>query len=468
MYVITNAMKNLIRNKGRNLLIAIVTLAIIISAVVTLIINNAAAKVIDEIRLDLGSRVEINQDLMEMRAAGLDGRTDSTFISIDNFYSYAESEYIRETVFGADMYAWSDTLFALDDETRGTATRIRETDGVEYFTETLKLVSISETQALPDFGDLREITSGRMFGGINECIISEDLARYNGVSIGDMIEISGVYASGKNYELTVVGIYSDNTNAYVNEWMTMFGSFPAENRRNEIVTNFDTLMTAEWESNHGLSMNTVYFLKNPDNLTDFEAEVRGKGLPITYNVSINQAAYDKVTAPLSGMKSAVVTFMIVILILGAVVLALISFMAVRERKYEVGVLRAMGMERSKVAFGILAETLVISAVCLAIGLGIGNAMAQPIADGILESRVAEVETDSGGGDGNKVLFSGGQMQTNDAAAGYAPESEIQVALNSSVMIQIIIIALSLAALSGLIGIAIITKYEPLKILRERN
>jgi len=159
----------------------------------------------------------------------------------------------------------------------------------------------------------------------------------------------------------------------------------------------------------------------------------------------------------------------VILILGAIVLALISFMAVRERKYEVGVLRAMGMERGKVAFGIFAEAVLISVVCLAIGLGVGTVMAQPIADSILEGNVAEaVAEDEASGVGNKVLFAGGQMQTDDKAAGYTPESEIQVSLSAAVIVQIILITLGLAALSGVIGVVIITQYEPLKILRERN
>jgi putative ABC transport system permease protein len=186
-------------------------------------------------------------------------------------------------------------------------------------------------------------------------------------------------------------------------------------------------------------------------------------------VSINQAAYDKVTGPLSGMNGAVMTFMIVILILGAIVLALISFMAIRERKYEVGVLRAMGMERGKIAFGILAEAVIISVMCIAVGLSAGSVMAQPIADGILESNVAAAEAESeSSGAGNKVLFAQGQMQTSDKAAGYVPESEIQVSLSAAVIVQIIIITLGLAALSGVIGVVIITQYEPLKILRERN
>ena len=159
--------------------------------------------------------------------------------------------------------------------------------------------------------------------------------------------------------------------------------------------------------------------------------------------------------------------MVVILILGAIVLALLSFMAVRERKYEVGVLRAMGMERGKVAFGILSEAVMISVFCLIIGLGAGNVMAQPIASGILEGNVATAEAESAG-QGNKAIFVGGQSQIGDGSAGYVPESEIQVNLSADVLVQIIILTLALAALSGLIGVFVITKYEPLKILRERN
>jgi len=465
MYLLSNAMKNLVRNKGRNILIAAIMLAIIVGAVVTLTINNAAAKVIDDIRLDLGSRVEVRQDFIEMRQSGL-GREDASYISIDSFYAFAGSDYLRKVIYNADMYAWSDTLRAVDDysENPGETTRVND-NGEIVLVETCKLVSTSEPDILTEFGTFREIAQGRMFDSLNECIISEDIAALNNLSLGDVIELRGSYASDINYSLTVVGIYSDATEDYTNWFLAMNGRF-ADNRRNEILTSFETLMSAGWETNAGLDMKMEYFLKDPDDIRSFEAEVRSIGLPITYNVSINQAAYDKVTGPLSGMKGAAVTFMIVILILGAIVLALLSFMAVRERKYEVGVLRAMGMERGKVAFGVLAETVMISAVCLIVGLGAGSAMAQPIADNMLEGRVSAVEDEFAGG-ANRVLFAGGQMQTDDNTQGYEPESEIQVNLSTDVIIQIIIITLALAALSGVIGIVFITQYEPMKILRER-
>ena len=466
MYVLTNAMKNLVRNKGRNILIASIMLAIIASTVVTLTINNAAAKVIDEIKLEIGSKVEVRQDFIEMRQIGLDGRQDAVYISIDDFISFAESDFLSKSIFNADMYAWSDTLRAVGDycETPGETTRIND-NGEEVFVETCKLVSTSEPDALSEFGTNRNIVDGKMFSSLNECIISQELADLNSISVGDTIVITGAYAIEKTYRLTIVGIYSDTTAEYTNWMLEMNGRF-ADNRRNEIITSFETLIAAGWETNAGLDMKTNYYLRNPDEVTLFEAEVREKGLPITYNVSINQAAYDKVAGPLSSMKSATMTFMLVILILGVIVLALISLIAVRERKYEVGVLRAMGMGRGTVAYGILSESVIVAALCLALGLGAGSLVAQPIADGILARNVAASEVEDTGP--NRVLFAGGQMQTDDYAEGYEPESEIQVTLNSYVVIQIIIIALSLAAISGIIGVVFITQYEPLKILRERN
>jgi putative ABC transport system permease protein len=448
MYLITNAIKNLARNKGRNILIAAVTLAIIIGTVVTLTINNAAAKVIDEIRLELGTKVTIEQDIIEMYRMGMDLEANIQSVPISDYYKFADSEYLSKSIFNAE-------IFNLTSE---TLTRVQVTDPITGLSGNInmRLNGTSEPDGLIDTFNI-VFTEGGMFDGANECIIDDELAGINNVSIGDTINI-GLRDSDKPFQLTVTGIYS------IDLYKT--GSL----RFTEIYTSFDTFAAAGWESNQGLSMSVEHFLKDPDYLSLFEQEVRAKGLPDTYNVSINQAAYDRVSGPMASMNSAVATFMIVVLILGAVVLALISFLAVRERKYEVGVLRAMGMERGKVALGIFMEAVMITAICLVIGLGAGSAAAQPIANGLLESRVAaaQAESEERGDDRyvQAVAF-GGQLQTV-SSVGYVPESAITVALSADVIMQLIIITLCLAAMSGIIGVVIITQYEPLKILRERN
>lgn len=64
------------------------------------------------------------------------------------------------------------------------------------------------------------------------------------------------------------------------------------------------------------------------------------------------------------------TFLIVVLVLSSMILILLSTLAIRERKYEIGVLRAMGL---------LTEMLAITGICLILGLVIGMVASQPIA-----------------------------------------------------------------------------------------
>ena len=469
MYIFTNAMKNLLRNKGRNILIGLVTLAIIISAVVTLTIHNASSRIIDDARLDIASRVHIGVDLF---THGRDGRET---ITIEQYISFADSQYLRHTIFNAEIQAWFGNFYAVGDYDFGTAP---PPDPSMVHSPVGRLVGNSEPENLAGFGVYRHLIEGRLFSALNEAIITEELAALNNLTVGDIIHIESVFPAaqtmiGKTFELEIVGIFSHEADP-MEEWQasiwSMMGfSLPMMISHNEVITSFDTLMAAGWETADGLNMNLQYYLRNPDYLLRFEREVRAKGLPDVFGVTINQAALDRVIGPLSSMRNAATTFTIVILVLGAIVLVLVSYLAIRERKYEIGVLRAMGMAKWKISVGIFAEGIVITALCLVIGLGAGGLAAQGVADRLLAGEVeSAIEDAQVSGEGGRVLIAGGEVQTDDQAAGYRPISDIEVAIGSDVILQIIIIALGLTVLSSFIGIIRITKYEPLKILRERN
>jgi len=457
-------MKNLIRNKGRNILIAAVTLAIIISAVVTLTINNASSKIIEDARLDIASKVDIRVDLF---THGRDGRQT---ITIDQYISFANSNYLRHTIYQAEMQAWFDNFNAIGDFEMGMGA---PPDPSMPNAPVGKLIGTSEPENLEGFGSYRHIVDGRMFSAINECIISDELAELNSLSVGSIIYLESAFQTGKSFRLEIIGIYTQEADPTASWqqgiWEMMGFSLPMMIENNEIFTTFSTIEAVGWETADGLSMQLEYYLRSPDDLARFEAEVRAKGLPDVFGVTVNQAALDRVTGPLSSLRNAAMTFTIVILILGAIVLVLVSYLAIRERKYEVGVLRAMGMERRKIAFGILAETIMITTLCLGIGLATGAMAAQPMADRLLAGEVdSALEDVQNSGLGGRALIAGGEVQTDDPAAGYRPISDIEVAVGADVILQIIIIALALAALSCVIGIIRITQYEPLKILRERN
>jgi putative ABC transport system permease protein len=458
MYIFGNALKNLWRNRSRNLLIGAITLVIIITTVISLTVNNTAAKIIEDTRYEYGTKVDIVADIRARYQMG----NQFTPLSIQQYIEFGKSELLSAAVFSGEIPAYSETVTAKGDESRNTGT-YTGSDGKNYPIPTMKIMGDSNVDQLPDFGNGRKLIQGKMYAGLNECIISEDLAKLNGLSVGDTITLQTISPPIFDYHLTIVGIYSDKTEEYSIPYPMAY-----LNRRNEVLTSFDTLTAGEYASDTGISINATYYLKSPDLLSKFQAEVKAKGLPNGYTININEAAFNKVVTPLEGMKGVFLTFMIWVLILGGITLALLSFLAIRERKYEIGVLRVMGMEKHKVSLGLLSEAMTITLLCLLIGIVAGNIIAQPIASNILDNQVAAAKQANAAND-NKMLMSGGQTQLgSDGTGGVVPISEIQVSLGTDTLVQIAGIALALAILSGVMGISQIMKYEPMKILRERG
>ena len=300
----------------------------------------------------------------------------------------------------------------------------------------------------------------------NECLVSQTFAEINNLSVNDTITL---YASLHNsdgtkfrriqYDLTVVGIYYDFTDEYPGAVQMSMA-----NRRNEILTMTDTIFAPVGEDESGLSVTTTYFLKNPSMLKDFEEEVRAKGLSEFLCVTTDENGYNSIVGPVEGLKGISITFMVIVLILGAIILILLSTIAIRERKYEIGVLRAMGMKKSKVALGLWFEMIAITCVCLCLGLLIGSLVAQPISNMLLTGQIEAANAKGG--------FPAGAIPSTDASSLLANTlstlEELDVSLSANTIFEIIAIALGLASVAGLAAISKITKYEPIKILMERN
>lgn len=206
------------------------------------------------------------------------------------------------------------------------------------------------------------------------------------------------------------------------------------------------------------SINAVYYLKHPELLPDFEAELRNIGLPDNYNVKTDEGAFENVSAPVESLQNLSLTFLIIVLVLGAVIMVLLSAIAIRERKYEIGVLRAMGMKKKKVALGLWAETIVITCICFVLGMGVGMVLSQPVSDSMMSGITQTADT------GSTSL-----TDRLNAEAGVAEQSpEIDVSVNGVTALEIFCVSLLLASIAGFISVSRITKYEPIKILMERN
>jgi len=183
-------------------------------------------------------------------------------------------------------------------------------------------------------------------------------------------------------------------------------------------------------------IDAIYFLKEPDMFNSFEVELRRKGLPDNYSVVTEESTFENAVWHIENLQDLTLSFLFIVLGLGAFILVLLSVISIRERKYEIGVLRVMGMNKKKVALGLCTEILAITFICFMLGMGVGTMLSQPVSDIIL--------------------------------AGQAESTNVTVTVSALTAVQIFGVSILLAFIAGVISVSRIIKSEPIKLLIEQN
>ena len=208
----------------------------------------------------------------------------------------------------------------------------------------------------------------------------------------------------------------------------------------------------------GTEIDAVYYLKQPGMLSAYETELRSKGLSDDYTIRTDESNLERMAGSIESLKSLSFTFLIIVLLLGAVIMVLLSAISIRERKYEIGVLRAMGMKKKKVALGLWTEIIAITCICFVFGMGAGSVLSQPVSDAIITGQAQSTAT------GSTSLAD----RLNDANGVTDESSKIDVSVNAATALEIFVISILLASITGIISVSRITKSEPIKILIQRS
>lgn len=473
MYILGNAVKNIGRNKGRNSLMAVIIFAVILATAVSIIINTTTGAIIRDYKARFGSEVFITVNYGKTINFG-----DLKPLTMEQQIGFGESGLLQSKEFTASVGALPKDLKAVNEDKLGQGGGTQEGSGSTATGEIglwsssgaeqgnaplspslIRIIGSTRDDISDEFKEgRREVINGEKYRDEDECIVSEAFAELNHLSVGDTIQVeSRDKDKPMTHPLTVTGIYRDNTMVGQEELYKN----PTFNRSNEILVSFDTATKMELFQISSYT-EAKYYLKSPELLKDFQEELSEKGLPDFYKVSTDEAGYNKIVGPVEGLAKITDTFLIAVLILGSIILIILSALAIRERKYEIGVLRAMGMKKGKVAMGLLCEMIIITAFCLTLGLGVGAVASQPVANTLLKSQIAIVENNNNGG------LTAGALAANGSSAQAKPLSELRVSLNMDAAGRIALISLLLAGVSSFAGILYITKFEPMKILSERN
>mgnify|MGYP000373388934 CR=1 FL=1 len=239
----------------------------------------------------------------------------------------------------------------------------------------------------------------------NTCVISSELASYNDLAVGDTITLSNPNQEDETYTLTIAGIYE--TESTSDSASSMMGGFMAgADSSNQIYVSYQILETILTQSEENATtttdsttgettttalrsmLNGTYAFDSVSDYEKFQDEVKEMGLSDGYTVSSSDlTSYEESLEPLQHLSEYAGYFLMVILAIGAVILIVLHIFAIRERKYEIGVLAAIGMKKWKIAVQFLTESLCITFCALIIGAGIGAVSSVPVTITFWHSRL---------------------------------------------------------------------------------
>ena len=319
---------------------------------------------------------------------------------------------------------------------------------------------------------------------------------YNSLAVGDTITVTNPSLESETYTLTISGIYTSGEN---NDFsMSMFGASQDPANRiymsaNALQTVLDASEAAADDTKVEGSISATYTFADTDAYYAFEEEVRALGLDESYTVSSSDiTAFENSLAPLNTLSTMAGWFLLVILIIGGIILVVLNIFNVRERKYEVGVLTAMGMKKWKVAAQFMCEILVVTMIAVVIGAGIGAVSSVPVTNALLEGQVQSQNNQQNQMDQNFGRpgnmgggFPGGNMGDmpsdipSDIGGGKNPFgdmfggatdyiTEVNSAMNLTVVFQMIGVGLLLTLIASAASVLFIMRYDPLKILANRD
>jgi len=283
--------------------------------------------------------------------------------------------------------------------------------------------------------------------------------------------------------VSVIGIYSDSTAPNLDASANMMVRNNTFYTPVKTALDFSSLSRASTTANSNIQAAT-YLLNDPSDITALRAEAVNLGLTAdTYTLDFNETTFARMVAPLNSLASFALIMVVAVIIIGGLITFLLVLMSTRERKGEIGILRALGASKGKIASQFIVETLAIGIIALMLGGVIGGLSSKSVANTLLQQQVTASETTTttetdtkiqsakgnpqfiGGGGGGRAQGGG---SFNPIAQNITPISSIEATAGMIQLVEMISAGLLICMIASLSSIYWISKAEPMTILSNRN
>ncbi|KGL43106.1 macrolide ABC transporter permease [Listeria newyorkensis] len=302
--------------------------------------------------------------------------------------------------------------------------------------------------------------------GKNVVMIEKTLAEENDLKVGDKIKIKSS-DEATTVELTIQGIYEttdSGTDAAAN--------FSFLNPYNTIYVPYTVANTIKGSDAKDTVDSAIYFMDDAANISAFEKAAK-KVTAVdwdTFKLDANDATYQQMIGPINNVAAFSKNVVYIVSIAGALILGLLVMMQIRERKYEMGVLLAIGEKRSKLVGQFLVEILIVAVLSFGIAAVSSHYVAQVVGNQLLtqqnatasESTSSTTNQRGPGGNGGGPGF-GSSLTANTAEI---KSLDIQVSLED--MLKMGGIGVGIAFISVLLPSILVLRMNPKTILTKQE
>lgn len=307
------------------------------------------------------------------------------------------------------------------------------------FTPSVTVYGSSNTASVSSIGTVT-LSDGEQIDGAsseNVALIGADLAEANDLTVGSTF-------TAYDTEITVKGIISSDGNRFAG---------------NAVILPLATLQNLTDQA--GAVTSAVVTVDSVDNL-DATVSALQTSLGDAADVVSEQSTAESAVEPLESIKSVSVFGLIAAVIAGGVIIMLMMVMIVRERRREIGVMKAIGASDGKITVQFMAEAVTMTLLAAVVGIIISILAANPITSALV-TNASSTTTTSGGPGGAMGGGMGGPGRA--VAEGVANIQNVTAAISWDIVLYGVAAALLLAIIGSAVATSFITKVKPAEAIR---
>lgn len=405
MNTFTLGVRNAFRNSVRALSIIVILGLSIGLCLIMLLAHQAVSQKISDVKSSVGTTITITP-------AGFSNFSDAnnalTTAELDKLKTVAHITGVTESLddrltttgsasLGPVANSSSTTSLSspvtLDTNGAGGGIMLRIRGGTLPANFSLPVAVLGTTNPTQLNGNTVTLKSGAWFDGTkdaNVALVSTDMASKNNLQVGSTF-------TAYDSTLTVSGIFDSGTRGGNN---TVILALPTLQRLSGQGTNVT---------------NALATVDSLDNLTAVTTAVKNT-LGSSADVQSSLDLVDATVKPLENVQGISLISLIGAVIAGSVIILLTMVMIVRERRREIGILKAIGASNTRVVLQFMSEAVTLTVAGALIGALIGIAGGNPVTNMLVSSSAASTTSTTSSRFADFGGMSGGNMMRHSFSA----------------------------------------------------